>query len=230
MIRHTSASEAVYGKLKEEIIHLQLPPGGLVSELDTSAKYGVSRTPVRDAFKMLEREGLLTITPHVGTFVSKINLDEISDILYMRKVLEHAILRELAASYDPAQDYRVRIILQRQKELLDSNADKVEIGREFIKLDNEFHMTLYDLAGKANVAKLFYSLNSQYERFRTFINFKSIDELKVLYGEHEAIWDAITKGDVDEVEERITHHIYNGFNANIGVVCEHPEYFLTSNS
>lgn len=227
MIRHTSASETVYEKLKEEIIHLQLPPGGLVSELDTSAKYGVSRTPVRDAFKMLEREGLLTITPHVGTFVSKINLDEISDILYMRKVLEHAILRELAASYEPAQDYRVKIILQKQKELLDSNADRLEIGRKFIKLDNEFHMTLYDIAGKANVAKLFYNINAQYERFRTFINFKSISELRVLYEEHEAVWDAITKGNGDEAVELITHHIYNGFNANIGIVCEHPEYFLS---
>lgn len=227
MIRHTSASETVYEKLKEEIIHLQLPPGGLVSELDTSAKYGVSRTPVRDAFKMLEREGLLTITPHVGTFVSKINLDEISDILYMRKVLEHAILHELAVSYDPSQDYRIKIILQKQRELLDSNNGNIEIGRTFIKLDNEFHMALYELAGKANVAKLFYSLNSQYERFRTFINFKSVDELNVLYREHEAIWDAIVNGNADKASEIITDHIYNGFNANIGIVCEHPEYFFS---
>lgn len=225
MAKHTAASDGVYEKLKEEIIHLELPPGGLVSELDTSAKYGVSRTPVRDAFKMLAREGLLTITPHVGTFVSKINLDEISDILYMREVLEHAILKELASAYDPSQEFRVRIILQKQKELLDSGDDMVEIGRQFILLDNEFHMALYDLAGKANVAKLFYSLNAQYERFRTFINFKSKSELEVLYEEHEAIWDCIVNGKTDEIQELITHHIYNGFNANISIVCEHPEYF-----
>ena len=48
--KHTGTSEAVYQKLKEQILHLELPPGSAISEIDTATKYDVSRTPVRDAF------------------------------------------------------------------------------------------------------------------------------------------------------------------------------------
>ena len=57
--RHTGTSVAVYKDLKEQILHLELPPGSAISEIDTAAAFHVSRTPVRDAFKMLEREGPL---------------------------------------------------------------------------------------------------------------------------------------------------------------------------
>ena len=79
--KHSGTSEAVYQKLKEQILYLELPPGSAISEIDTAAKYEMSRTPVRDAFKMLESEGLLEIRPHIGTFVSLIDLNMISDIL-----------------------------------------------------------------------------------------------------------------------------------------------------
>ena len=76
--RHTGTSVAVYKDLKEQILHLELPPGSAISEIDTAATFHVSRTPVRDAFKMLEREGLLEVRPHIGTFVSLIDLNMIS--------------------------------------------------------------------------------------------------------------------------------------------------------
>ena len=95
--RHTGTSVAVYKDLKEQILHLELPPGSAISEIDTAAAFHVSRTPVRDAFKMLEREGLLEVRPHIGTFVSLIDLNMISDILYLRETLEQAVLR--AVSY-----------------------------------------------------------------------------------------------------------------------------------
>ena len=79
----TGTSEAVYQKLKEQILYLELPPGSAISEIDTAARYETSRTPVRDAFKMLASEGLLEIRPHIGTFVSLIDLNMISDILYI---------------------------------------------------------------------------------------------------------------------------------------------------
>ncbi|MBQ8624941.1 MAG: GntR family transcriptional regulator, partial [Agathobacter sp.] len=61
--KHTATSDGVYAELKEQILHLELPPGSSISEIETAEKYNISRTPVRDAFKRLEREGLLEIRP-----------------------------------------------------------------------------------------------------------------------------------------------------------------------
>ncbi len=223
--KHSGTSEAVYQKLKEQILYLELPPGSAISEIDTAAKYEMSRTPVRDAFKMLESEGLLEIRPHIGTFVSLIDLNMISDILYMRETLEQAVFRDLTSSYDKSQEFRIRLILQKQRELLDTEMDSDALARSFIISDNEFHNTLYEIAGKKNVMSFLHSINSQYERFRTFLNLGDRDNLLRLYGDHNDIWQYIASKDFDALANSISHHIYDGFNASTDVVYKHPEYF-----
>ncbi|MGN0506331.1 MAG: GntR family transcriptional regulator [Lachnospiraceae bacterium] len=223
--KHSGPSEAVYQKLKEQILHLELPPGTAISEIETAAQYDVSRTPIRDVFKALEAEGLLEIRPHIGTFVSLIDLNMISDILYTREVLEQAILKDLARKYDKSQEFRVHLILRRQKELIESERSAEELSRTFIVTDNDFHYTLYDMAGKKNVAGFFSSISSQYERFRTLINLGGREYLKTLYDNHVEMFRCITEQKYEELAERISHHIYDGFNASASVVYQHPEYF-----
>ena len=223
--KRTGTSEAVYQKLKEQILYLELPPGSAISEIDTAAKYEISRTPVRDAFKQLESEGLLEIRPHIGTFVSLIDLHMISDILYMRETLEQAVFRDLTSSYDKSQEFRIRLILQEQREILDSDGDEEALGRAFLLSDNEFHNTLYALAGKQNVMSFLKSINSQYERFRTFFNLGDRDNLQKLYNEHNNIWQYIANKDFDALSDCISHHIYDGFNASTEIIYQHPEYF-----
>ena len=223
--KHTGTSEAVYQKLKEQILHLELPPGSAISEIDTAAQYEISRTPVRDAFKMLESEGLLEIRPHIGTFVSLIDLNMISDILYMRETLEQAVFRDLTSSHDKSQEFRIRLILQKQRELLDSGLESNELGRAFIISDNEFHNSLYEMAGKKNVMSFLKSINSQYERFRTFLNLGDRDNLMSLYEDHLAIWEYIANKNYEKLSDTVSHHIYDGFNASTEIVSKHPEYF-----
>lgn len=223
--KHTGTSQAVYEKLKEQILHLELPPGSAISEIDTAAKYEMSRTPVRDAFKMLEAEGLLEIRPHIGTFVSLIDLNMISDILYMRETLEQAVFRDLTSSCDKSQEFRIRLILQKQRELLDTNSDSEELGRAFIISDNEFHNTLYEMAGKKNVMSFLKNIDSQYERFRTFLNLGDRNNLMRLYSDHVMLWENIANKDFEKLSDTISHHIYDGFNASTEIVSKHPEYF-----
>ncbi len=222
-----ATSEAVYQQLKEQILHLDLPPGSAISETDTASQYNVSRTPVRDAFKALEMEGLLEIQPHVGTFVSLIDLNEISDILYMREVLEHAVLRDLSMHFTQSHLLKFNIILENQKNLLASDLDEISVSREFIKLDNEFHSSLFELAGKRNVWLFLSLVNQQYERFRTFINRTGKTNLEALYEEHCVILDSISNRDLDKLSKTITDHIYGGFNRSSSVICNYPSYFKT---
>ena len=225
--RKNATSEHVYHQLKEQIVHLELSPGTAISEIETAAKYQVSRTPVRDAFKALEAEGLLEIRPHIGTFVSLIDLRTVSDILYTRCTLEKAVYKDLALTLDKSQEYRIHLILQKQAEILNSDLSAEELSRAFIVNDNAFHYALYELAGKQNIMNFYYVINSQYERFRTFINLSGRDELKKLYQEHVTIWEHILNKRYEALEDCITHHLYDGFNASMKVISNYPEYFLS---
>lgn len=223
--KKNSAAQLAYQDIREQILHLELAPGTALSEIDTAAKYHISRTPVRDVFKALESEGLLEIKPHIGTFVSFIDLDMISDILYMREVTEQAIFRDLAASYDKSQEFHVQLVLKKQKEIIESDLPIEEMSRAFIIADNHFHHTLYELAGKKNIITFFNTINSQYERFRTFINLKGKEDLLCLYHDHAEIWNCIVNRDYDTLSERISHHLYDGFNESVLEIHKHPKYF-----
>lgn len=223
--KHTATSDGVYEQLKEQILHLELPPGTAISEIETAEKYNISRTPIRDAFKRLEREGLLEIRPHIGTFISLIDLHAVSDVLYIREVLEFSVLSDLAQIYDNSIDLHIRLILQNQKDLLASDMPIEELSRAFINSDNEFHTALFDAAGKKNIIKFLYAYNSQYERFRTFINFTGKDDLQKLYESHLHIIECIATKDFASLKEDIRHHLYDGFSSSSDIVSKYPEYF-----
>lgn len=226
--KHAGTYQQVYHQLRNEILHLELPPGSSIGEIETAARFQTSRTPVRDAFKILEIEGLLEIRPHIGTFVSLINLHTVSDILYMRCTLEQSVFRELTNTLNKSQEYKICLLLQKQKELLESDIPLEEMARTFIVYDNEFHYALYDLAGRKNISLFYSAVNSQYERFRTFINLGGKDELQRLYCEHEQIWNCIVNKNLEQLDDCISHHLYDGFNSSMKVVREHPEYFTAN--
>ena len=224
--RKANSSQAVYKEIREQILHLELPPGTALSEIETAEKYNISRTPVRDAFKRLEREGLLEIRPHIGTFVSLIDLHAVSDVLYIREVLEFSILSDLSQIYDNTHDLRIRLILQKQKDLLESDMPIEELSRAFIISDNEFHTALFDAAGKKNIINFLYAYNSQYERFRTFINFNGKDDLRKLYESHVKIVECIANKDLVALKDCIRHHLYDGFSTSSTIISKCPEYFI----
>lgn len=228
--KHTASSDTVYEALKEDILHLVLQPGAAISEIETAEHFHISRTPVRDAFKRLEREGLLEIQPHIGTFISLIDLDAITDVLYIRDVLECATLTNLIPMYNDSLDLHIRILLQNQKALLESDLSPEELGRAFLLADHEFHNTLFAAAGKPNIPKYLNQLNYQYERFRTYINFTGKSDLKKLYDSHVEIVERIRQKDADGLQKVIKHHLYDGFQANSHIIHKHPEFFKDNHS
>lgn len=230
MKKHTATSDGVYEQLKDKILHLELPPGAAISEIETAEKYNISRTPVRDAFKRLEREGLLEIRPHIGTFISLIDLNTVSDILYIRDVLEYSVLSDLAHIYNPSHGLQIQLILQEQKELLESDLPIDELSRAFIHSDNKFHTALFDFAGKKNAIKFLYSFNSQYERFRTFINYNGKEDLQKLYESHVELLDCIMAKDFTRLKDCIHHHLYDGVTASRDIISKTPEYFTKIHS
>ena len=142
--------------------------------------------------------------------------------------MEQAIFRELSQVLNKSQEYKICLLLQKQKELLESDIPLEEMARTFIVHDNEFHYSLYELAGRKNISLFYSAVNSQYERFRTFINLGGKDELTRLYNEHEKIWNCIVNKELDKLDDCISHHLYDGFNSSMKVIRDYPDYFTTS--
>ena len=131
---------------------MRILSGTSIGENEVAARCGVSRTPVRDAFRQLEAEGLLKVKSHVGTYVTLIDLDQIADAIFMRENLERAILKELSENprgYRHA--FRLIANLKSQKDLIESDEMGFDFSSKFMMLDNEFHRMLFELAGRESV-------------------------------------------------------------------------------
>lgn len=214
-----------YEKIREEILYLELEPGQIISEIETSKRFHVSRTPVRDAFKRLENEGLLEIKSHIGTFVSLIDLENINDILYMREKLELAVLEDLSRNINQLQEIRLNYILTKQKKLFEEDLSEKRLAKEFILADNEFHQTIFELMGRSNIWNYLCSIEHHYERLRMFLNLTQKDILYDLYIEHEKILKSILEKDMNGLRILFSHHLYGGIQRGNQKVFEHPDYF-----
>lgn len=225
-LQATASCEAVYNTLRQRILHLELPPGTMVSEIETSKEFSVSRTPIRDAFKALVNEGLLEVRPHIGTFVTPIDLNQVSDLLYIREVMEKAILKSLALSFDPSQEFKLRHILHTQKSLIEQTSlSPQEFAKAFVKSDYEFHQALCTLTGKTTLIPYFESISAHYKRFSIFSIAEYKPSAETLYLEHVHLLNHIKTKNIQELDSALTHHIYNDFNHMINTIYDYPNYF-----
>lgn len=215
----------VYEALKAEILSMRLEPGYSISEIETSKRFNVSRTPVRDAFRRLESDGLIEVKPHIGTFVSLIDLETISDIMYMREKVEIGIVEDLATIITQAQIFRLKVILVKQKELLSRESDDKELSLEFINLDNDFHRMIFELAGKEGVWEMLNQLQNHYLRFRVFIDLNDKKRLSKLLDAHETILECIIQKDMTKIKDLYQHHLYDGVQDSTTKIFEYAKYF-----
>ena len=223
---HSASYEIVYTTLKKRILSLELIPGSLVSEIETAKEFSVSRTPVRDAFKALVSEHLLEVKPHIGTFVTLINMNEIADSLYIRETIEKAVINELVYSFSQSQEYKLHHILHTQKELLHNHNLTSEVfAVDFAKSDDDFHQSLFHLAGKTSLIQYLQNINAPYERFRSFLVQEDRATFQVFYNQHIQLLDHIKNKEIDKLNHMISHHIYDGFNNSTDLIYKYPSYF-----
>jgi DNA-binding GntR family transcriptional regulator len=140
------ARTQVYATLRDAIIRAELPPGRKLSENELATWLGVSRTPIREALVRLRDERLVAIVPQLGTFVSYISPQAVSDAHFIREALECAAIRETAivATEDDIASLEENL---RAQERADERGD----FDAFYVLDEEFHRVLCDLSGHATV-------------------------------------------------------------------------------
>jgi GntR family transcriptional regulator, rspAB operon transcriptional repressor len=177
----------VYRLVHRRIVTNDLAPGARISETEIAQAYGVSRQPVREAFIKLADEGLVEVRPQRGTYVRKISIPAVMDARFVREAIEAEVVRLLAAGPDPALERELLRQIAEQKEALVSDA------RGFVPLDDRFHRTLAEAAGKPFAWNVVEGLKSQMDRVRQLSTQRLQKER--LIGQHTDIATAIGRGD-----------------------------------
>ncbi len=215
----------VYSTIRQEILDMDLLPGQVISEIEISKRFSVSRTPVRQAFQRLEYEGLLEIKSHLGTYVTLIDLNQINDIRFMREQIELEIIRLLVHQENNNIELKLRMILDEQGKLFSSDIDDLELAKKFMKSDNEFHKTLFESANKLGVWNYLMSIEHHYERLRMFLNIYDKEYLFALYEDHQEFYDNIVNGQWDKIQERYKDHLKKGIERGTDFIVQNSDYF-----
>lgn len=202
----------VYDVLRQEILTLSLEPGTLLSENTVSARFGISRTPVRSVFERLRSNGLIEVIPKKGTFIAPIDLDFAEQILYMRCKVEIAVFTELAMRSNDDIAVLLKSNLDQQKNSIDHGV----IRDVFYGLDSRFHGICLEAVGRKRLWNMIDQMDAHYSRYRRldYILSAKNDVFSILYKQHEQLADAILSHRTEELRYMVTTHMYGGLIRN----------------
>jgi DNA-binding GntR family transcriptional regulator len=205
-----SLSVQAYFRIRELIVSLELQPGSIVDERALMARLGIGRTPVREALRLLAREGLVEIHPRRGMFVSSVEVGDLAALSEVRAVLESLAAR-LAAERRTAED-EVRTV-----ELLDELAGGGSLDeRALFELDQRLHRHVWRCAHNAFLEETL----DAYFVLTLRIWLLAIDRVSRLdraVQEHRELLEAIRDGDADAAADAMLRHVH-GFERAIRAV------------
>jgi DNA-binding GntR family transcriptional regulator len=215
----TTVGEYIYEVIKKNIVRMKLEPGRRISENEISELLGVSRTPVREAFIKLSREGLLYILPQRGTYVSQIDLDQVEEARFIREVLESAVLKLATQGIPESALKKLDQNLDAQRECLVTK----DLSRYF-ELDEAFHRTIFEGVNKLRTWVVIDQVNTQYKRVRmlSYTFDKMIDSL---IEQHTQLVEAIRDKDEEKAQILIGNHLRKLIKEQSELKAKYPKYF-----
>jgi phosphonate utilization transcriptional regulator len=204
LLQSSSLPTLVQAELERMIVSGELQPGAKLTEMTLAARLGVSRGPLREAFRMLEEAGLVRTEKNRGVFVRDIPLDEAVEIFDLRAAMEELVGRQLAQRITSAQLKEVRAMVDAME-----RAVKADDLRSYHLLNLQFHDRLVDMAGNRKLVAIYRKLIKELSLFRR-MNLAHLAEggqLPVSAGEHRAIVKAIASGDVQAAGRAMSDHV-----------------------
>ena len=195
----------VFSKIREDILSGKYKEHEELREVAIGEELGVSRTPVREAFRQLELEGLIQIVPNKGAYVTGITAKDVEDIYMIRSLLEGLCARW-------ATDHITKEQLEELEEnvyLADFHAQKGHLD-QMAELDNRFHQILYESCNSKQLARLLEDFHEYVLRVRRK-TLSNGGRGKVSNGEHRQIMEAIKAKDKERAEALANKHIINAY-------------------
>lgn len=214
------ASSRIYDDLRQRILSLELPPGTALTRADLAREYDVSQTPLRDAMQRLDQDGLIRIYPQSKTLVTKINLAQIREALFLRQALETEVVMKLTREPKPDTMAQLKSVIAIQREVA---PDHTQL-RRFQELDEYFHFVMFEGVGHPNLHALLRSQTGDMDRVRRLQTF-SAERLGTIIDGHERIVAAIESGDLDKAVEEIRFHTHKDPDWADEYRARHEDYF-----
>ena len=201
--------EEVAELLRQRIFQRELEPGSWIDELKIAEAYGISRTPLREALKVLAAEGLVTMKVRRGAYVTEVSERDLTDVYHLLGLLESDAAGVVARTATAAQLKDLQALHQ---ELEDCAKPKVQDRERFFKVNERFHMLLLEIANNRWRDQMVADLRKvmKLNRHNSLLKTGRIEEsLK----EHRALMAAISARDAGLAMQRMQEHFRNGLEA-----------------
>jgi len=196
----TTLTAALTEQLRTEIAHGWLKPGERVTEDALAERFGVSRTPVREALRMLTREALLTHRPNAGYAVAEVSVADMDDLYAVRVGIEEQVARHIVArnAYEPLRELRTTWAQRPPEE----HADAL-----LVLADERFHETLADASGSGVLAEMLRNINARLHvlRIRDFVDARRVQRT---FDQHLGVIDALEDRDARLGAALLRSHIW----------------------
>ena len=201
LLQTSSLTSVVQSELERMILSGELAPGAKLTEVALAARLGVSRGPLREAFRMLEEAGLVRTEKNRGVFVRDIPLVEAIEIFDLRAAMDELVGRRLAEHITAAQLKEVRGLVEQME-----HAVKAKDAYQYHLLNLRFHDRLVELAGNSKLTHIYRKLIKELSLFRR-LNLADGWLLPISAGEHRQIIKAIASGDADAAGRAMFDHV-----------------------
>jgi DNA-binding GntR family transcriptional regulator len=196
-------NDMAYETIKTGILEGKLVSGEIYSELDLAKTFGISRTPVREAFLRLAAENLIVFHPRKGASVNYFSKEDIENLFELRQTIEEAAAGKIVGTLNPEQIQFIQETIRQQENCLKDYDENL-----FLEFDRKFHLLI--VAGSGNRFMV-----QTYNHIRNYITIPAREALKKkgrareVLGEHKAIVRALSGRDAAKTKEAIQNHLAN---------------------
>ena len=201
LLQTSSLASVVQVELERMILSGELAPGEKLTEMALAARLGVSRGPLREAFRMLDEAGLVRTEKNRGVFVRDIPIDEAIEIFDLRAAMDELVGRRLAETITPAALREIRALVDSMEQ-----AVKAKNAYNYHLLNLKFHDRLVELAGNGKLTAIYRKLIKELSLFRR-LNLADGWLMPISVGEHRQIVKAIASGNADAAGKAMFDHV-----------------------
>ena len=201
LLQTSSLASVAQGELERMILGGELAPGAKLTEMALATRLGISRGPLREAFRMLEEAGLVRTEKNRGVFVRDIPIEEATEIFNLRAAMEELVGRRLAESITSAQLKEVRALVDAME-----RAVKAADARGYHLLNLQFHERLVEMAGNRKLTAIYRKLIKELSLFRR-LNLADGWLMPISASEHRSIVKAVASGDAAAAGRAMFEHV-----------------------
>lgn len=219
-----SLGDQVYETIRAGIVSLQLEPGTMIYENEVAELLQVSRTPVREAIRLLVSERLLDVLPQRGTRIAPISQRKVEEAKFIREHLELGAFRLVARQWrDGDRTAAERAIV----DLFDRQQEAAAAGDPalFLQLDEDFHRVVLEMTGNATLLQVINQMRAHLNRIR-FLAMREYHYMEQTLEEHRGLLAAMQAGDEELTASRLKRHIGKLDRELPELRAKYPQYFV----